>query len=55
MSIDNTKFVEKLMKNKLLTVKAEENVIRLFPPLIVSNKELDDAFSAIEKVCAEVS
>jgi len=55
VSIDNTKFVEKLMKNKLLTVKAEENVIRLFPPLIVSNKELDDAFSAIEKVCAEVS
>ena len=55
LSVENTEFMKKLMENKLLTVKAEENVIRLFPPLIVSNKELDDAFSAIEKVCAEVS
>jgi acetylornithine/N-succinyldiaminopimelate aminotransferase len=55
MSVDNTKFMKKLMENKLLTVKAEENVIRLFPPLIVSNKELDEAFSVIEKVCVEIS
>ena len=26
----------------MLTVKAEENVIRLFPPLIVEDKELDE-------------
>jgi len=55
MSVDNTQFMKKLMENKLLTVKAEENVIRLFPPLIVSNKELDEAFSVIEKVCVEIS
>ena len=33
MSVDNTEFIKKLMENKMLTVKAEENVIRLFPPL----------------------
>ena len=43
------------MKHKMLTVKAEENVIRLFPPLTVNNKELDEAFEKIEKVCREMS
>ena len=55
MKIDNTEFITRLMNHKLLTVKAEENVIRLFPPLIVSNKELDNAFSVVEKVCGEMS
>jgi acetylornithine/N-succinyldiaminopimelate aminotransferase len=53
--VDNNKFIKKLMENKMLTVKAEENVIRLFPPLIVSNKELDEAIDKIEKVCGEMS
>ena len=39
----------------MLTIKAEENVIRLFPPLIINNKELDEALSIIEKVCEEMS
>lgn len=55
VKVDNTKFIKKLMKYKMLTVKAEENVIRLFPPLIVKNKELDEAISKIEKVCIEMS
>ena len=53
--VDNTEFVKQLMKHKMLTVKAEENVIRLFPPLIVNNKELDEATQKIEKVCKEMS
>ena len=39
----------------MLTVKAEENVIRLFPPLTVTNLELDEAIKKIEKVCQEIS
>ena len=39
----------------MLTVKASENVVRLFPPLVVSNKELDEAITKIEKVCQEMS
>ena len=55
MLVDNDEFIKKLMNNKMLTIKASENVIRLFPPLIVSNKELDEAFVKIEKVCKEMS
>ena len=55
MVIDNTEFIQRLMNHKMLTVKAEENVIRLFPPLIVENKELDEAINKIEKVCKEMS
>ena len=55
LSVDNNKFMKKLMDNKMLTVKAEENVIRLFPPLIVNNNELDEAINKIEKVCKEMS
>ena len=43
------------MNHKMLTVKAEENVIRLFPPLIVRNEELDEGIDKIEKVCKEMS
>jgi len=53
--VDNTEFIKKLMDHKMLTVKAEENVIRLFPPLIVNNKELDEAINKIETVCREIS
>ena len=54
VSVDNVEFIKKLMDHKMLTVKAEENVIRLFPPLIVTNKELDEAANKIEKVCKEM-
>jgi len=55
MAVDNTEFMKKLMDHKMLTVKAEENVIRLFPPLIVSNSELDEAIDIIEAVCQKMS
>ena len=55
MLIDNTEFMKKLMSQKMLTIKAEENVIRIFPPLIVKNKELDEAIEKIEIVCKEMS
>ena len=55
MLVDNTEFIKKLMSHKMLTIKAEENVVRLFPPLIVNTKELDEAISKIEKVCKEMS
>ena len=53
--MDNVEFIKKLMNHKMLTVKAEENVIRLFTPLIVQQKELDEAIGKIEKVCEELS
>jgi acetylornithine/N-succinyldiaminopimelate aminotransferase len=53
--VDNTEFIKKLMDHKMLAVKAEENVIRLFPPLIVEKKELDEAINKIQMVCKEMN
>jgi len=54
MLVNNTEFIKKLMTHKMLAIKAEENVVRLFPPLIVDNKELDEAINIIHKVCKEM-
>ena len=48
---DPTKFIQKLMDNKLLTIRAAENVIRVLPPLNVKKKEIDIAVRIISKVC----
>jgi acetylornithine/N-succinyldiaminopimelate aminotransferase len=48
---DQTKFIQKLMDNKLLTIRAAENVIRILPPLNVKKKEIDIALKIIRKVC----
>jgi len=48
---DQTKFIQKLMDNKLLTIRAAENVIRILPPLTVKKKEIDLAIKIIKKVC----
>tara|TARA_Y100000992_G_scaffold132229_1_gene87286 strand:+ start:3150 stop:4316 length:1167 start_codon:yes stop_codon:yes gene_type:complete len=48
---DQSKFIEKLMKNKLLTIRAAENTIRILPPLNVKKKEIDLALKIIKKVC----
>ena len=50
---DQTNFINALMKNKLLVIRAAENVIRILPPLNVKKKELDLALKIINKVCLE--
>ena len=50
---DQTLFIKKLMENKLLTIKAAENVIRVLPPLNVKKSEIDVALKVINKVCSE--
>ena len=51
---DQTKFIKKLMDNKLLTIRAAENVIRILPPLNVKKHEIDKAIKIINKVCSEL-
>ena len=48
---DQTSFIKKLLDNKLLTVRAGENVVRLLPPLNVTKKEIKLGLKIIEKVC----
>ena len=50
---DQTKFIKKLEKNKLLTIKAADNVIRILPPLNVKKAEIDISIKIIRKVCKE--
>ncbi len=51
---DQAKFIQKLMDNKLLTIRAAENVVRILPPLNVKKNELDQALKIIDKVCSEI-
>ncbi len=51
---DQSKFIKKLMDNKLLTIRAANQVIRILPPLNVKKKEIDQALKTINKVCAEL-
>ena len=51
---DQSKFIKKLMDNKLLTIRAANQVIRILPPLNVKKKEIDQALKIINKVCAEL-
>ena len=48
---DQNLFVEKLLANKLLTIRAAENVVRLLPPLNVKKENIDQAIVILRKVC----
>ena len=50
---DQTKFIKKLMDNRLLTIRAAENTVRILPPLNVKKKEINQALQIINKVCSE--
>ena len=44
-------FIDDLINNKLLTIKASENTVRILPPLNVKKSELIQAIKIISKVC----
>ena len=54
LSVDQNKFIKKLENNKLLTMRAGENVVRILPPLNVKKNEIDIAIKIIRKVCNEM-
>ena len=51
---NQSKFIDKLLENKMLTIRASENVVRILPPLNVSKKEIDIALKIIRKVCKHI-
>jgi len=51
LKVKQMDFIKKLFKNKLLTIRAAENVIRILPPLNVKRKEINMAVKIIKKVC----
>ncbi len=52
---NQTKFIKKLMDNRLLAIRAAENVVRILPPLNVKKNEIDRALKIINKVCSEIN
>ena len=52
---DQTNFIKKLIENKLLTIRAAENVVRILPPLNVKKSEINLALKIINKVCRELN
>ena len=53
LHFDQTKFINSLEKNYLLTIRAADQVIRVLPPLNVTKNEIDLALKIIKKVCRE--
>ena len=52
---DQSNFIKKLELNKLLTIRAGENVVRILPPLNVKKQEIDLAITIIRKVCDKIN
>ena len=48
-------FIKELMNNRLLTIRAAENVVRVLPPLNVKKSELSQALKIIDNVCKKLN
>ncbi len=53
-TVPNGEVVDALRAEKLLTVAAGDNVVRLLPPLIVSEAEIADAIARIDRACGKL-
>jgi acetylornithine/N-succinyldiaminopimelate aminotransferase len=53
-AVPMAQLVDALRAEKLLTVAAGENVVRLLPPLIVSEEEIDQAVDMIDRACTRI-
>jgi acetylornithine/N-succinyldiaminopimelate aminotransferase len=49
--VPNLKLLEALRAEKMLTVQAGDNVVRLLPPLIVGEAEIDAACAKLDAAC----
>jgi len=53
--VPNGDLVDELRAEKLITVAAGDNVVRLVPPLIVSDSEIAEAARRLERACIRLS
>ena len=53
LNVNLGKFINSLTQNRLLTIRAAENVVRILPPLNVKKNEINLALKIIKKVCKE--
>jgi acetylornithine/N-succinyldiaminopimelate aminotransferase len=53
--VPSGELVDELRGQKMLTVAAGDNVVRLLPPLIVTEEEIADAADRIERACERLA
>jgi acetylornithine/N-succinyldiaminopimelate aminotransferase len=53
--VPSAKLVDELRAEKMITVAAGDNVVRLLPPLIVNEDEIADAVHRIERACERLA
>jgi acetylornithine/N-succinyldiaminopimelate aminotransferase len=53
--VPTVNLVDQLRREKMITVAAGDNVVRLLPPLIVSEEEIAEAAERIERACAQLA
>lgn len=49
--VPNTDLQKAAMAEKLITIPAGDNVVRLVPPLVISDLELDEAINRLDRAC----
>jgi acetylornithine/N-succinyldiaminopimelate aminotransferase len=54
LTVPNTDFVNAALEQKLLTIAAGENVVRLLPPLIVSEGDVAEAVGRLGAACEAI-
>ncbi|MEZ0167279.1 aspartate aminotransferase family protein [Microvirga sp. TS319] len=50
--VPNTGFVAAARKQKIILIGAGDNVVRLLPPLIISDADISEAFDRLDAACA---
>jgi acetylornithine/N-succinyldiaminopimelate aminotransferase len=53
--VPNGELVDELRAERMITVAAGDNVVRLLPPLIISEAEMAEAVERIERACARIA
>jgi acetylornithine/N-succinyldiaminopimelate aminotransferase len=53
LRVPNTDFVRALLKNKMLVIGAGDNVIRLLPPLIITEDDVRAALKILSETAVE--
>ena len=54
-TVPNSELVDALRAEKMITVAAGDNVVRLLPPLIVSESEIAEGVRRLERACARIA
>jgi acetylornithine/N-succinyldiaminopimelate aminotransferase len=51
LKVPNSEFARAAQEEKLLTIPAGDNVVRLLPPLIISEEELAEGVRRLDAAC----